>query len=281
MNVKSICCMMILLGATVSADSSDSRPPRAARSVHLGYVAPEATAFYTELIVEKSVPGSYFMACGFEHGYFGIQELANKKKVVLFSVWDPTKEDDPNAGATDRRVEMLFKGDNVVVKRFGGEGTGGQSFFNYDWNLGQPYRFLVKATVAEKKTAYAGYFYLPESRTWKHLVTFRTHTGSERLKGLYSFIEDFRRDGKSATETRRAVFGNGWVRTSEGQWEPLLKARFTASDASWEAKETIDAGVAKTRFYLQTGGDTRTTTALRTLMERPRGNEVPPQVPED
>ena len=41
-------------------------------------------------------------------------------------------------------------------------------------------------------------------------MTFRTHTGSERLKGLYSFIEDFRRDGKSATETRRAVFGNGW-----------------------------------------------------------------------
>ena len=50
---------------------------------------------------------------------------------------------------------------------------------------------------------------------------------------------------------------------------------------TWEAKETIDAGVAKTHFYLQTGGDTRTTTALRTLMERPRGNEVPPQVPED
>ncbi|MGO8745681.1 MAG: DUF3472 domain-containing protein [Thermoguttaceae bacterium] len=281
MNVKSICCMMILLGATVSADSSDSRPPRAARSVHLGYVALEATAFYTELIVEKSVPGSYFMACGFKHGYFGIQELANKKKVVLFSVWDPTKGDDPNAVATDRRVEVLFKGDDVVVKRFGGEGTGGQSFFNYDWKLGQPYRFLVKATVAEKKTAYAGYFYLPESRTWKHLMTFRTHTGSERLKGLYSFIEDFRRDGKSATETRRAVFGNGWVRTPEGRWEPLLKAHFTASGASWEAKETIDAGVAKTHFYLQTGGDTRTTTALRTLMERPRGNEVPPQVPED
>ncbi len=61
-------------------------PPRAARSVHLGYPAPQATAFYNELTVERSTPGSYFMACGFSHGYFGIQELADGKKVAIFSV---------------------------------------------------------------------------------------------------------------------------------------------------------------------------------------------------
>ena len=55
-----------------------------------GGPAPEADAFYNELTVERSVPGSYFMACGFRHGYFGIQELPRGRKVVLFSVWDPT-----------------------------------------------------------------------------------------------------------------------------------------------------------------------------------------------
>ena len=59
------------------------------------------------------------------------------------------------------------------------------------------------------------------------------------------------------------------------------KARFTASGASWEAKETIDAGVVKDRFYLQTGGDTKTTTALQTLIERPAGDGQPPDLPKD
>jgi hypothetical protein len=268
----------VVLGWSVAALAGETpQPPRAARSVHLGYVSPESTAFYTELTVEKSVPGSYFMACGFSHGYFGIQELGNMKKVVLFSVWDPTKGDDPNVVAKEHRVEVLYKAGEVVAKRFGGEGTGGQSFFDYDWKVGQTYRFLVKATVSEKKTAYAACFYLPESKTWKHLVTFRTFTGGDRLKGLYSFIEDFRCDGKSATEVRRAVFGNGWVRTPQGRWKPLTKARFTASDATWEAKETIDAGVREERFYLQTGGDTQTTMTLGTIIERPIGNRVPPK----
>ncbi len=267
--------------SVVAAAGQPLEAPRAARSVHLAYVAPEATAFYNEVLVEKSVPGSYFMACGFHHGYFGIQELSGGKKVVLFSVWDPTQGDDPNAVAQEHRVEVLYQADEVIARRFGGEGTGGQSLFDYDWKVGQTYRFLVQARVMEKKTAYAAWFYLPESKTWKHLVTFRTRTGGDRLKGLYSFLEDFRRDGRSATEVRRAVFGNGWVRTLAGRWEPLVKARFTASGAPWEAKDTIDAGVVEGQFYLQTGGDTRTTTPLRTVLERPAGKASPPQGPDD
>ena len=46
-------------------------------------------------------------------------------------------------------------------------------------------------------------FYVPKDKRWKHLVTFRTRTGGDRLKGLYSFVEDFRRDTKSANDVRR------------------------------------------------------------------------------
>ncbi len=273
--------IVVILGLSLSAAGEEvHQPPRAARSVHLWYPGPDAAGFYNELTVERSVPGSYFMACGFRHGYFGIQELVDGKKVVIFSVWDPTRGDDPNAVAKQRRVEVLYKADGVIARRFGGEGTGAQSFFPYDWKIGETCRFLVRATVSERKTAYAAYFFLPESKAWKHLVTFRTTTGGDRLRGLYSFIEDFRRDGRSAHEVRRAVFGNGWVRGAGGRWEPLVKARFTASGATWEAKETIDAGVLKDRFFLQTGGDTQTTTPLRSMMERPPGNGAPPQVPE-
>src|SRR5437879_2584753 len=60
----------------------------ACRSVHLRYAAPTGTAFYNELTVDKSADGTYFVACGWSTGYFGIQELATGHKLVLFSVWD-------------------------------------------------------------------------------------------------------------------------------------------------------------------------------------------------
>ena len=65
----------------------------ACRSVHLGYAAGEGTAFTTELIVDKSAPGTYFCAIGWNKGYFGIQELSNGKKLAIFSVWDSGQND--------------------------------------------------------------------------------------------------------------------------------------------------------------------------------------------
>jgi hypothetical protein len=257
----------LLMLLPLVARAADAPPvPRAARSVHLHYPAPEADAFYNELTVEKSVPGSYFMACGFGHGYFGIQEQSRGRKVVLFSVWDPTKGDDAKKVPLEQRVEVLHQDEGVEVKRFGGEGTGGQSFFQYDWKPGETCRFLIRCKVDGEKTAYSGYFYLSATKTWKHLVTFRTRTGGERLAGLYSFLEDFKRDTNSATQIRRAAFANGWIHDAD--WKPLLTARFTASNSPTEAKDTIDAGQTDNHFYLQTGGDTKTTTPLNSKVER-------------
>lgn len=275
----------LIVGIAVSlcplAQAADpAPPPRAARSVHLHYPiqGPGVDAFYNEITVEQSTAGSYFATCGWNHGYFGIQELSKGRKVVIFSVWDPTKGDDAKAVPLDQRVEVLHQGEDVEVKRFGGEGTGGQSFFKYDWKTGETCRFMVRVKVEGEKSAYAGYFWLPEQKTWKHLVTFRTRTGGDKLKGLYSFVEDFRRDTKSADDTRRALFGNAWVQ-SGADWSPLTKARFTASSSELEAKETIDAGVANGRFYLQTGGATVTTTKLNSTIDRPAGEGKPPEMP--
>jgi hypothetical protein len=59
-------------------------------------------------------------------GYFGIQQLNNAtNKVVIFSVWDPSKGDDPKAVAEENRVDNPFAGEGVRIKRFGGEGIGG------------------------------------------------------------------------------------------------------------------------------------------------------------
>ncbi|HSO87679.1 MAG TPA: DUF5077 domain-containing protein, partial [Draconibacterium sp.] len=64
-------------------------------SVHLNFQVPENTGnaefFYNEITVPENndVLGSYFMACGFAQGYFGIQVNSEIERRVLFSVWSP------------------------------------------------------------------------------------------------------------------------------------------------------------------------------------------------
>ncbi len=115
---------------TVSVDAAE--PFRAARSVHLKYAATDGDVFYNEVTVQQSTGGSYFMACGWDTGYFGMQQLGSPtNKVVIFSVWDPTKGDDANKVPVAQRVEVLHEGTGLKVSRFGGEGTGGKSTWPY------------------------------------------------------------------------------------------------------------------------------------------------------
>jgi hypothetical protein len=228
----------------------------ACRSVHLHYPAPEGQAFYNEVAVDQSAPGTYFCACGFSMGYFGMQELADGKKLLLFSVWDAGAQNDPDRVPEDQRVKVLFQGTQVRVGRFGNEATGGQAFFDYDWKVDQPCRFLVTAKQDGQRTAFSAFFFLSDRSEWKHLATFSTLGGGKLLTGYYSFVEDFRRNRVSVTRPRTARYGNGWVRDREGTWVGLAEARFTADS---NPAININAGVAGGAFFLATGGATRNT----------------------
>lgn len=254
--------LLLVLTAALTASADDKLKDIACRSVHLGYTAGAGTAFYNEVKVEHSADGTYFCAIGFNSGYFGIQQLGNGKKLVIFSVWDPAAGNDPKKVPADQRVATLFQGEGVRVGRFGGEGTGGQSFFDFDWALGETYRFLVTAApVADDsgRVAFSGYFYLPKEKAWKHLVTFSTVTKKATLGGYYSFVEDFKRNRESTKSVRRGEFGNAWVKPLKGDWTAITEARFTADS---NPALNIDAGLnaAKDRFWLATGGDTANTT---------------------
>jgi hypothetical protein len=274
---------LLLLSLLALTGGLSAAEPRAARSVHLGYPTPAATMFYNEMTIDQSTTGSYFMAAGWNTGYFGLQELGNGKKVVIFSVWDPTKGDDPKAVKPEERVECLFNADDVRIKRFGGEGTGGQCMADFDWQLGKAYRFLVAAKIDGEKTAYSGFISSADDPQWKQLVTFRVRTGGKPMTGLYTFVEDFRRDTKSVKDVRLAHFGNTWIRDVESNWSPINKARFTASGAEWEAKESINAGLDSAGYFLATGGETKQEQPLNKLLpERPLAEKPQsPSVPED
>jgi hypothetical protein len=268
------CLVLFVLGALALPALADERLKGiACRSVHLNYPAGEGVAFYNEVTVDDSAPGTYFAVCGWNKGYYGIQELGNGKKLLIFSVWD-SKQNDPKAVADEQRVKLLHKDEKVRVGRFGGEGTGGQSFLDYDWKTGQTYRFLVTAKPADQRTEYAGYFYVPEDRAWKHLVTFSTITGGKNLGGYYSFVEDFKRDKASTTKVRKAHFGPGWVRNVDGKWIALEQARFTADS---NPATNIDAGSDGGRFFLATGGATENAgTRLGTAIKLPAAKDRTP-----
>ncbi len=266
-----------LLSGAPSLQADERLKGIACRSVHLAYPAPEGTAFYNEVTIDQSAVGTYFMVCGWDKGYFGLQELGNGRKLLLFSVWD-SGQNDPRAVAEERRTKLLYKDDQVRIGRFGGEGTGGQSFFDYPWKNGETYRCLVTSKIDGERTEYAGYFYVPEDKAWKHLVTFSTITGGKQLRGYYSFIEDFKRDRVSATKPRKAHFGNGWVRDAEGKWTTLSRARFTADS---NPVTNINAGLDVAKFFLVTGGETENSdTKLRQFIDRSdKGLEPPADLP--
>ncbi len=269
---------LLTLLALVPAD--ESLKDKACRSVHLAYPGKDAIAFYNEVTVQKAASGTYFCAIGWNKGYFGIQELGNKRHLALFSVWDDDKQNDPKAVPDGQRVKLLHKGEGVRIGRFGGEGTGGQSFHNLDWQLDKTYGFLVTAKPNGVRTEYHGWVKDPDESDWFHMVGFSTITGGKTMSGFYSFVEDFKRDGASAKITRQASFGNGWLLGSEANavWVPVTKARFTA-DAN--PALTIDASLLDNRFVLATGGMiTNKNTPLRQSLPDSKPG-IPPKIAND
>ena len=189
---------LALMIASVASPSraDDKLKGIACRSVHLAYDAPVSSAFYAEVKAEESARGTYFMVCGWSKGYFGMQELASGKKLLLFSVWDPTSGDDPRPSPTRSAVKMLHKDDRGPREAVRQRGDRRPVLLRLRLEARRRYRFLVTARPdGDDRTAYSGYFFVPEAKAWKHLVTFSTLTPKgESLRGTYSFIEDFRRD---------------------------------------------------------------------------------------
>ena len=130
----------------------------------------------------------------------------------------------------------------------------------------------MTSKVEGDRTTFSGYFYIQETGQWKHLVSFQTITDGKNLSGYYSFIEDFRRDFISATQVRKARYGNGWVKTTDGVWVALTRARFTADDTP---VTNIDAGIINNDFFLQNGGSTKNNTPLLSYINRPIAIDLP------
>ena len=254
----------ILLGGTaVEQMHFNHKSRRNAASVHLKYPVADsvkAVSFYNEITVPDGFDPvhTYYMACGFARGYFGIQVNSEKERRVIFSVWDAGNEAvDRNKVGAENRVALLAKGDSVITNDFGNEGTGGHSHFVYPWKTQTTYKFLVTALAdsASQTTIYSGYFYVPEKQRWKLIASFSAPKDGKPLRGLYSFSENF--VGINGQLERKALFGNQWIQNgANGQWQELREARFSY-DVTGKMGDRIDYGAGVTAngaFELWHGG---------------------------
>ncbi len=242
-----------------SNDTSYYYWARRGPSCHLGYTIPTSSNvsyYYNEVTVPvgEDKIGSYFMANGFGEGYFGIQVNSATERRVLFSVWSPFPTDDPNNIPPDHKIILNKAGSGVTIGEFGNEGSGGQSYYKYNWTAGQTYKFLLKGEPdGTGKTDYTAWFLSPDTTTWKLIASWKRPQTSTYLKGFYSFVENF--NPENGYMGRKAEFKNQWVRTSAGNWQAVSAAKFTV-DATYNAQQRIDAmgGTNGNSFFLQNGG---------------------------
>jgi hypothetical protein len=273
---------VILSGPATKDAFFNLKPRRNAASVHLNYPLPkgaEAQWFYNELTPKLDPPATYYQACGFARGYFGIQVISATERHIIFSVWDAGHEAINRSKVSDEnRVKLLAKGEGVVARDFGNEGTGGHSHLVYPWKTNTTQRFLVTAKAdGAGATIYSGYYYFGDRERWGLIASFRAPRDGKLLRGLYSFVEDF--NGNTGHLRRLCEFGNQWIKTPAGQWSELTTAGFTHDSTGGRDRRDFGAGLtAEGRFYLSNGGFIADSIKYGDKFTRPAGGKPPTDI---
>ena len=269
---------LVLDGPPVDNAHFNLKPRRNAASVHLIYPVPKDTqveAFYCEMTGLDEPLWTYYMACGWHRGYFGMQINSRTERRIIFSVWDSGNEGvDRNQVAAEDRVTLVAKGAGVVSGDFGNEGTGGHSHWVYSWRTGQTQRFIVTAKPADAThTIYSGYYFLPGMKQWMLISSWRAPKEGGYLRGLYSFSENF--GGSNGQLRRKARYGNQWIRTADGRWVELTTATFSHDPTGKTDRLDRFMGLENGHFFLSHGGFVNGFTKYGEKFDRPAAGKAP------
>lgn len=269
---------LVLGGPAARNAHFNLKPRRNAASVHLRYPVARETnvaAFYCEMTGIDDPVHTYYMACGWHRGYFGMQVNSATERRIIFSVWDSGNEavDRKNVDA-ENRVTLVAKGAGVYAGDFGNEGTGGHSHLKYNWRTGEKHRFIVTAQPTNDTfTVFAGYWFHPEKKEWMLISAWRAPKDGGWLRGLYSFSENF--VGSTGHLRRKALYGNQWAKTDRGEWIELTHATFSHDRTGTTDRLDRFMGVENGEFFLSHGGFVPGFTKSGDKFTRPANGNAP------
>lgn len=249
---------LILDGPAVKEAHFNLEPRRNAASVHLMYPTPKDTniaLFYNEVTAVEDPVATFYMACGFSRGYFGMQVNSAKERRIIFSIWDAgsgQNAKDRTTVAADDQTQLIAKGEGVEASVFGNEGTGGHSHLVYPWKTGEAQKFVVAVKPEGTHTLYSGYWFHPEKKAWMLIASFRAPKDGKYLSGLHSFSENF--GGSNGHLRRKALYGPQWIANEDGKWTELTEAKFSHDPTGKANRLDRFMGVENGRFFLSHGG---------------------------
>jgi hypothetical protein len=272
---------LVLDGPATQEAHFNLKSRRNAASVHLMYPVDKETkvqAFYCEMTGLEDPIWTYYMACGWHRGYFGMQVNSPTERRIIFSVWDSGGEAvDRGKVADENRVQLVAKGAGVVANDFGNEGTGGHSHLVYAWKTGEKQRFLVTAKPTDvAHTIYAGYYFHPDKKQWVLISSWKAPKEGGYLHRLYSFSENF--GGANGHLVRKALYGNQWIRTPDGQWLELTTAMFSHDPTGKADRLDRFMGVEDGEFFLSHGGFVPGFTQYGEKFTRPPTGQAPSDI---
>ncbi|HUC85965.1 MAG TPA: DUF3472 domain-containing protein [Candidatus Acidoferrales bacterium] len=269
---------LVLDGPAAQGAHFNLKERRNAASVHLVYPVEGATnvdAFYCEVTGVEAPLWTYFEACGWHRGYLGMQVNSPTERRIIFSVWDSGKEKaDRNRVGEPDRVRLVAKGEGVYAGDFGNEGTGGHSHLVQDWKMGVKQRFMVTAQPTDAThTIFAGYWFDPDQNKWRLISSWKAPKDGGYLHGLYSFSENF--GGSNGELRRKALYGNQWFHTADGQWHEQTTAKFSHDPTGKADRLDRFMGVEDGQFFLSQGGFIPGFTKYGELFTRPPTGRPP------
>lgn len=277
---------LLLDGPAVAGAHFNLKERRNAASVHMNYPLPKDQKiqwFYNEVTAVTDPTSTFYMACGFNRGYFGMQVNSPTERRIIFSVWDSGNEGVDRAKvAAEDRVQLIAKGEGVYAGDFGNEGTGGHSHLKTMWRTGETQRFLLGAQpVDATHTVYAGYWWDAAQPGWRLIAAMKAPKAGGWLSGFHGFSENFW--GSNGHLVRKARFGNQWIRTAEGQWLELTTATFSHDATGRGDRLDRFMGVEDGQFFLSHGGFVAGYTAFGEKFTRPGTGQAPsftlPEIP--
>lgn len=275
--------VLVLDGPATKDAHFNLEPRRNAASVHLNYPLPKDAdfdAFYCEVAAVEEPVHTFYMACGFQRGYFGMQVISPTERLLIFSVWDSGSGQSAmkrDGVAKEDLTQLLAKGEGVNTRVFGGEGTGGHSNLKYLWKTGEKQRFLLTSKPAENESAiYSGYWFHPEKKAWMLIARFQAPKASAPLRHFHSFSENF--VGNNGHLQRKARYGNQWVHSRDGKWQEITEASFSHDGTGKAVRLDRFMGVEDGAFFLSHGGFVEGFTKFGERFTRPATGTPPSDI---